>query len=288
MSKVLVSCKSIFEHCNRRAITRFLRQILLFPPDKLRACVSLANKLHTEAIEPANGKLQMMIILMSPPGAPLSPGFIIFYDGPEEKARSLAKPVFDLGPTKAMGGMTTYAKCTVIPPGLMPSGFDRYAASSAHMDYPLNEDLVLDVFDRYAQTVEKYGSQIQPSNCALDLRDYRKVASVPADATAYSARYNTALVVPNLRWQDPKLDQTMRSEASALTAYIREKVREAGIKAGVQTDGQRDVTAIYANVSGGAEKSKSVYGSNLPRLQALKKKYDPNLVWDKWYPIIPS
>lgn len=275
-------------NCNQRAITQLHRQMLLFPPDKLRACVSLANKLHTEAIEPANGKLQIMMILMSPPGAPLSPGFIIFYDGPEEEARSLAKPVFDLDPIMAMGGMTSYAKCTVTPPGMALPGFDRHAASSAHMDYPIDEDLVLDIFARYSQTKEKYGSQIQPSVCVLDLRDYRKVASVPADATAYSARYNTALVVPSFLWQDPKLDQTMRSEASALTTYIREKLREAGVKAGVQADGQRDVTAIYANVSGGAEKSKSVFGSNLPRLQALKKRYDPNLMWDKWYPITPA
>ena len=35
------------------------------------------------------------------------------------------------------------------------------------------------------------------------------------------------------------------------------------------------------------DRAKKVFGSNYPRLQAIKKKYDPDMVFNRWYPIIP-
>ena len=122
----------------------------------------------------------------------------------------------------------------------------------------------------------------------VDVRDYRKVAAVPPTATAYSSRTNTAMMFPDLRWDNPKLDSTVRSETSAITAFVREKLKEARFAAKVQDDGQRDITAIYPNVSGGVAESKSVFGPNLERLKEIKKKYDPTFLFDKWYPISPE
>lgn len=56
----------------------------------------------------------------------------------------------------------------------------------------------------------------------------------------------------------------------------------------MQDDGQREVTAIFPNVSSGIEKSMSVYGNNLPKLRELKAKFDPHSMWNKWYPIEPA
>jgi hypothetical protein len=78
----------------------------------------------------------------------------------------------------------------------------------------------------------------------------------------------------------------MRSEVTGITRHVRERVRE---QKGGNLNGPRDETAIYPNISaGGEEKAKSVFGPNLPRLQALKKKYDPDFIWNKWFPIVPA
>lgn len=252
--------------------------------------MSLINKMHDISLEANDGRLQIMFALFSPPGAPgLCPTYVVFYNGPEEKAKALIEPILNLEPMHAMGGPCNYTKSTDPPPGTEVPGFDRYAASSACMDYPLDESLLLSVLERFQQVVQKYGKSLQPSKCIVDTRNYEKMASVSSAATAYSNRYNNAWIMPDLQWDDPSLDAKMREEVTAITAYVREKLQERKIPAEVQGDGQRDVTAIYPNISaGGEEKAKSVFGSNLPKLQMLKQKYDPECMWNKWFPIMPA
>ena len=80
-----------------------------------------------------------------------------------------------------------------------------------------------------------------------------------------------------------------REEVTGITAYVREQLQQKKVPAEIQDDGQRDITAIYPNISaGGEEKAKSVFGPNLPRLQALKQKYDSEVMWNKWFPIMPA
>lgn len=186
---------------------------MIFPENKLQASVSLINKLHTDAVIPANGKLQLMFAMIAPPGSlKLCPGWIVFYDGPEDQARTLAKPIFDLGPIMTMGGMMPYSQVTVHAPGIDPPGFNRYAASSTHMDHPLNKELLLNIFKRTQSIIDKHGESAAACKCILDVRDYRKVASVPGSAMAYAGRHNTAFVTSMSQWADPKLDLVMREE----------------------------------------------------------------------------
>lgn len=262
-------------------------QMLFYSPEKLRDCVALANQLHKISLEHA-GRLQIMMAYLTPPGSSdLQPGFRIFYDGPEDVARQLAAPAYDLGPTKVAGGMCSFAETTEIPPYLVFEGQDRYAASSAHMDYPLDEDLLYDSFKMFRDAVHKHGHHLlHPSKCILDLRNYQKVASVPVDATAYSGRFDVAWIIPDLQWDDASMDAIMRAEVIAITAHIREQVR---VRKNLDSSGPRDATAIYPNISaGGEEKAKSVFGPNLPRLRELKKAVDPDFIWNKWFPIVPT
>lgn len=88
-------------------------------------------------------------------------------------------------------------------------------------------------------------------------------------------------MIPDLQWDDPALDATMRREVTSITGFIHERMKARK----VQSSEHRDVAAIYPNISaGGEEKAKCVFGPNLPRLQQLKEKYDPNFLWNTWFP----
>ena len=48
-----------------------------------------------------------------------------------------------------------------------------------------------------------------------------------------------------------------------------------------------DFLHSYINFAHGDEDLDVVYGPSLSRLQALKKKYDPNNVFNHWFPLTP-
>lgn len=37
-----------------------------------------------------------------------------------------------------------------------------------------------------------------------------------------------------------------------------------------------------------SDRTAKLYGANYKRLQQIKKKYDPDMTFNKWMPIIPS
>ncbi|KAG8525241.1 uncharacterized protein KY384_008885 [Bacidia gigantensis] len=263
-------------------------QMLTFAPDKLKDCISLIDKIHTNMTEPANGRFQPMFVMMAPPGKPHCPGFMVFYDGPEEEARKIAEPMYSLGPVNTMGGVWPYTQVTGIYGMMKMQGFDRWGSSSVHLDYPVNQAIVLGCVARFQEAVQRQGADFAHSTFILDLRDYRKVASVSSSATAYAGRYTAAILIADFRWDKPELDKTAREEAKSITNYAKEQVKEQRIFAKTQEDGQRDLSSFYPNVSAGTEKIESVFGSNLPRLKELKQKYDRDFLFNKWYPIDPN
>ena len=163
--------------------------------------------------------------------------------------------------------------------------FDRWSSTSLHLNYPIDTDVLLAGIEMFLARINHYGDAFKNSSFIVDLRDYRKVASVPTSATAYANRYDAAIVIPGFRWDDPNLDQTAMQETKDIAAFMKKKLKDADKTTRVQHDGGREIESFYPNVSSGTEKIESVYGSNMPRLKELKAKYDPDMMWNKWFPL---
>ena len=75
---------------------------------------------------------------------------------------------------------------------------------------------------------------------------------------------------------DPELDEKQRDEIRGWCAQIK------SLDEGVGGTG-------FANYEGDASKGAEVqFGENYARLQVIKAKYDPDKVFNKWFPIEPA
>ena len=55
------------------------------------------------------------------------------------------------------------------------------------------------------------------------------------------------------------------------------------------TDWRLEEPQIDAGLGGHvADKAQALFGTNYPRLQQLKKKYDPEMLFSKWFVIQPA
>ena len=48
------------------------------------------------------------------------------------------------------------------------------------------------------------------------------------------------------------------------------------------------VAYFVDSAAGELDKAKAAFGENYPKLQGIKKKYDPENIFNKWFPIIPA
>ena len=96
---------------------------------------------------------------------------------------------------------------------------------------------------------------------------------------AFAARSPAQSLIVEAQYDDSVTDDSMRQEVKAMT----DKARAIKQK---KYPGNKVIHNL--NIGSGAEKVRDAYGENWTRLWELKRKYDPNFVFNKWYPIPPA
>lgn len=135
------------------------------------------------------------------------------------------------------------------------------------------------------------------------LNNTAKICSVPSDATAYYNRGQRVDVITLVRWDKDapgKTDEARRIAKLLVDAIVQneEKPMDAtrvmygniGASYYLRSDhGETDRAIILAGEETTApDAARKLFGGNYPRLQQLKKKYDPDLVFSTWHPITPE
>ncbi|OCB90852.1 FAD-binding domain-containing protein [Sanghuangporus baumii] len=118
----------------------------------------------------------------------------------------------------------------------------------------------------------------------IELYPLRKVNSIPKDAMAFNLRGAESNIFSLAAWDDDSYEAALRGKeaAHAVTQSIsisEERPKTSSVMA-------------YGNYLGdeklSSERSLKVFGENYPRLQQLKKKYDPDMLFSKWFKIVPA
>ncbi|KAL5487870.1 hypothetical protein ACEPAI_5978 [Sanghuangporus weigelae] len=201
-----------------------------------------------------------------------------FYNGPVEEGRKIFKEFLDLCPSDATGEVP-YEQMNSLQNSNFPHGRnyyfqgvvqDHYSAAAAKKS----------AFERVCEVSSKDVSVV----LGIELYPLRKVNSIPKDATAFNLRGAESNIFSLAAWDDDSHEAALRGKeaAHAVTQSISISEEKPEVS---------NLTA-YGNYLGdeklSSERSLKVFGENYPRLQQLKKKYDPDMLFSKWFKIVPA
>ncbi|KDQ17969.1 hypothetical protein BOTBODRAFT_52788 [Botryobasidium botryosum FD-172 SS1] len=250
--------------------------LMFFAPERLSDVINELNEwIRVRTVKEAGH----LIFTLLPSGEPAIV-LMAYFNGEEEEGKAKFQRLANLGPTFNRSERIPFVELNAkdgefaIPGGCK---FFKGAALSALEIEPIQR-----IWDAWLQMVNE-NPTAKRSVINMTLYDWEKVASVPRDAMAYYARnkvgaYNAVMI---LQWEEeeftPRASQIGRSLGDL---FAKLEGKEGGNYANFEDE---DATAAFKH-----GKAKHMFGGNYERLRQIKKKYDPKLVFNKWYPIEPA
>lgn len=83
-------------------------------------------------------------------------------------------------------------------------------------------------------------------------------------------------------------DEKWRVEAKQALADIQACVSSSSTEEAQKSFGYLNYSALATAENDKDVNARRVYGPNYPRLQRLKRKYDPDVVFNKWFCVRPA
>ncbi|KDQ54384.1 hypothetical protein JAAARDRAFT_60767 [Jaapia argillacea MUCL 33604] len=203
----------------------------------------------------------------------------LFYNGSEAEGRDNFKAFFDLEPVGGFCREMPYEQLNSLQNEFTPHGINYYINGAYHHGPDL--ELATKFFARFTELSANPDFQM---NLIFEYISLDKITSVPNDATAFvRGERGNILISTNWKEDSPersKLGKEMVHELVNLihghTGYRKKEEVGYGNYSSESTDGVA------------FDKAKILFGENYPRLQGLKKRYDPEQIFSKWFPITPA
>jgi hypothetical protein len=236
---------------------------LIFTPDKLEQVVQAVRDI---AIRPEMNIFMYFISSGPPNNDPVILVATFLHRGTPEEGRAAYSKFYDIGPIVDTTAVTRYddwntgadAFCT--PGARKPAygvGFDKMIPS-----------VWREVWDEYVRFQKR--PTAENSIVLVEAYPLGTARSIDPASAAFPHR-NVDINAAIIPWYD---DESLDTEAVATAKKIR------GI---IQGGSNLLQSACYVNFGSGDESLETIYGKSLPRLQELKKRYDPNNVFNQWF-----
>ncbi|UZP35479.1 hypothetical protein NXS19_003295 [Fusarium pseudograminearum] len=269
-------------------VTRFLSRAhqqvkvwsgtLAYSPDKLPDLLRFANELHERPN--TEGHCLALGIGFGPNGTTRIVSAIPLFHGPESDAKHYFAGLLQLESVVDNTEMMTTAKTNTLLNMVMDHGIRRLTGSG-NVVMPLDIEPMLQTAQTFWEFCEVHGG-MGKSVIAIEFFPTDKIRESAQDATAYANRGDYYDVLTLFGWEDPDHDGEVRKFNRSICRQVRET---NGYQAGAGGRWSKGPVGVYINVEAGGISPNDAWGANLPRLRALKKKYDPQNVFNKWHSI---
>ncbi|RDW80933.1 hypothetical protein BP5796_05631 [Coleophoma crateriformis] len=243
--------------------------LLAFPPDKLQDVVNFAN----HCVEVSNGEAQMIMAYAAPPPAG-QPCVVaaVYYNGVTSKAKEFFAPLLDMGPLMNDTREMPYSAVNgMLNP--MSSYGDRKTQKGAVLTTPVELSFAQSIFNNFSTFVKETPDAVD-SVILFEFMSFRESIKIPMTAQAFANRGEYFNVLVNARWKDVANDTKCREWARNLSKDIVSKMD----KASESTGGVKE----YGNYDGiGTATGQQLFGVNYDKVVSLKKRYDPQNIFNK-------
>ncbi|KAG6828474.1 hypothetical protein H0H92_007840 [Tricholoma furcatifolium] len=294
--------------CNFGVVTEFVLKLhpqrrtvyagmLVFPPPMLEQVINV-----TAAWQKTAGENEAMLQMMTMgPDGKFGVMVFPFYNGSEAEGRANFKTFLDLGPVVDMTKEIPYEELNSLQNAAVFHGQCIYMKGLAY-DQPHFASAAT-AFD----LVQSISVPEFKANVIFEYMPLSRINAIPTTNTAFRRDpTSNALVLViwkenneanNERGRDVarQLAQIILSGQATVTAtqslgYSNYGKRYFGTYVGYSFSGCGDVDseAVSGEKYSVPDKARQVFAENYPRLQAVKKRYDPDNVFNKWFPITPA
>ncbi|KAI5894316.1 FAD-binding domain-containing protein [Schizophyllum commune H4-8] len=249
---------------------------VVFPPPTFKDLVAITDEWWKNADEK---EAMLQIAAVGPNG---KPGVMVlfFYNGSEAEGRAHYKKFFNLGPVADMAKEIPYEELNALQNAFSEHGQGVYQKGVAHKKPDL--DSLQYAYDRVVELAEKEG----PTPVILfEYFPLKKIVAKGGDTSAFRRDPYPSILV-NAFWKEDTPENVKRGRDIVYDIIAKIKTFNPDMSAEQQQGyGNYDDESLSKV---GTDKAKLVFGKHYPRLQELKKKYDPDQVFHKWFPITPA
>ncbi|KAG8898866.1 hypothetical protein FRB99_007089, partial [Tulasnella sp. 403] len=189
-----------------------------------------------------------------------------FSNSDQEQGETCFKPFLDLADPRPNPDVFCELKGNKLLGGADCTHFDVKTAES--------------VYDTWVELTKRAPASI----VMYDFYGYDKVAKTPVESAAYAQRHSATRVLLGLVWTDEEFTPHARDAI----LNLKQAVSSASTKEAQEAVGHVNYSDIYSGCNETDEHARKLFGANYARLQELKRKYDPDVVWNRWFVIRPA
>ncbi|KAG9018270.1 hypothetical protein FRB90_011670 [Tulasnella sp. 427] len=189
----------------------------------------------------------------------------------QEEGESTFKRFLDLGPANVTNAQIPYAEVSNLANAFNELPGNKLMVG-AHVD-TFDLPQVQKSWDTWNELVKKAPFSV----FMYEFYPYKTIAKVPVEQTAFAQRHELMTVLCGVIWTDDSFTPSARDELLRLRSVIS----GSSSKEAQDSLGYVNYADPFSTLNDTDEYAKKLFGPNYARLQEIKKKYDPKMVFNR-------